>query len=209
MEGNPTKLPFTFFSSNGKYFPWHWKWRKGANLQRQQTGWGPRCGWGSAFYEPLSELSEGKRNQVCAAPSSRRGKWKARSCSCFRGAGTVRPWKLGGVCSGSRCFVSCRGASLHHLVLTKVPVYKIIHNQSFSEAEVLYNLQPKKSLYWFFLLLSDVQIYNKLCFTRKDWLQGGAQDVCIVHIMFLSKHNPSLPLVESMFNLEETQLLKR
>lgn len=36
--GKPTKLPFTFFSSNGKYFPWHWKWRKGANLQRQQQG---------------------------------------------------------------------------------------------------------------------------------------------------------------------------
>lgn len=69
---------------------------KGANLQRQQTGWGPQCGLESAFYKPPSELGKGKRNQVSAAPSSRRGKWKARSCSCFRGTGIVWPWKPGG-----------------------------------------------------------------------------------------------------------------
>lgn len=41
------------------------------------------------------------------------------------------------------------------------------------------------------------------------WLQGEAQDVWMYVLCFLSKHSPALPLVESMFNLEETQLLKR
>lgn len=158
MERNKQSCHSHSFSSNGKYFPRHWKWRKGPICNDNRQGEVPRRGLGSAFYEPLSELGTGKRNQVCAAPSSRRGKWKGRSCFCFRGTGTVRPWKPGGTCSGSRCFVSCRGASLHHLFLTKVPVSKIIHKAPpkllWSWISVLYNLQPKKVSGW------NVQINN-------------------------------------------------
>lgn len=55
-------------------FPLTLKTEQGANLQRQQTGRGPRrCGLGSACCEPRSDLQTGERNQASAPQSAEQG----------------------------------------------------------------------------------------------------------------------------------------
>lgn len=63
-----------YFSSNGKCFRLTLKTEQGTNLQRQQTGRGPRrCGLGSACCEPHSDLHTGERNQASAPQSAEQG----------------------------------------------------------------------------------------------------------------------------------------
>lgn len=86
-----------------------------------------------------------------------------------------------GACSGSRCFNSCRGASLHRLFLTKVPGYKMIHNTPpqlfWSWISVLYNLQPVEKKFRlvlpFIVLCTNIQqtlFYTQRLITR--WSAG-------------------------------------
>ncbi|KAL7408588.1 hypothetical protein ABVT39_025988 [Epinephelus coioides] len=95
------------FPSNGKRFPLTLKTEQGANLQRQQTGRGPRrCGLGSARCEPHSDLHTGKRHQASAPQCAEQG-GNERPDRIPPWAGDHMALEARGTWSGSWAFSDC------------------------------------------------------------------------------------------------------